>query len=263
MKEERIQASDISAFRRYLARKDEFLKSYKFINVAAKLYPELKEDAELAFKQVAHVFDPNLYKSFYTKNITENPWPEDTIFNDGNFPDRLRWVKRILKEQNCKTIVDLGCGSGEIPLNLAKDGYKVTGVNLFKKSIEYATDIAKSRNLPARFVEGDALEFSEGTYDAVLAFEMIEHVPNDKKLVERMFNLTNNIICLTTPDKTADEQATAVGVDLENAVGHEFKGHVRAYNKETFLDLFKGKEIIDLYRSETDRLKLLHVAVRR
>src|SRR3989304_3823829 len=101
----KMDTLNLIAYRRFLARHDEFEKAYRFINKANQLYklPELAKDAELAYKQVAHIYETGLYKAFYSKAQTENPVALDMVFNDATFPDRLRWVKRLLPKYNTKT----------------------------------------------------------------------------------------------------------------------------------------------------------------
>jgi len=264
----KVTESEISAYRRYLARCDEFIKAYKFINAASKKYPALKEEAELAFKQVAHIYDPSLYKRFYDLTNTENPMDENTIFDDMNFPDRLRWLKRLLNNRKELTICDLGCSEGSFALNLAREGYNVTGVNLFADSIKLANERAKKFNLADKthFVHSDVMEYDEGKkFDAVLLFEIIEHVPDPTALIDKAVSLLNkNGVCyISTPNGTADEKSSALGVDLENAAGGLFKGHVRAYTMGTLKDLLYGYEIINTYTSERDLMNLLHIAFKK
>jgi len=144
-----MNSSEAIAYRRYLTRTDENIKAYKFINKASKIFkdPKIKEDAELVFKQVSHIYDPNLYKSFYGKAQVENPIPLSEVFNDSNFPDRLRWVKKLLPKYETGSVLDIGCSEGSYSLNLAKEGYLVTGINLFEKSIETAKERTKQEGL--------------------------------------------------------------------------------------------------------------------
>ena len=251
-------------------RLDEGLKAYKFINAANKLLdePRLAEYAELSFKQVGHLFDKTLYDRFYDQMLVEHPLPEQAVMDDRNFPDRLRWAKRMFKQYNPKTILDLGCSEGSYSLNIAKAGYDVTGVNLFKESIELATRRAQSFGLSdsCRFVQSDILDYkTDKKYDAVMLFEVIEHVADPDAVVAHMMDLTtpDGICYISTPNGTADEASTCLGVDLENAAAGEFKGHVRAYTEESLRELVKDYEVLDFYHSETDSMPLLHVAFKR
>ena len=265
-----MNSSNLIAYRRFLARHDEFLKAYKLINKANQLYklPELAEEAELAYKQVAHTFDPNLYKAFYGKTQTENPIPLDIVFDDSVYPDRLRWIKRLLPKYNTKTILDLGCSEGSYSLNLAKTGYEVTGINLFEDSIKVARERAQITGLDktTEFIQADFMEWkTDKKFDAVMLFEVLEHVPNPQETIKKCIEWTSpqGILYISTPNGVADQAASVLGVDLENAAGHEFKGHVRAYTEKSLREECKDYEVLDFYHSETDGIKLLHIAIRR
>src|SRR5437763_5041135 len=77
-------------------------------------------------------------------------------------------------------VLDLGCGPG-VPVTrwLALRGYAVTGVDFSARQLELARQQAPG----ATFVKADmtALDFPPGTFDAVVAFYSIVHVPRGEQ----------------------------------------------------------------------------------
>lgn len=68
------------------------------------------------------------------------------------------------------TVLDCGCGTGEIALYLAGIGYDVIGLDLAPTAISRAQAKAKERGLDVTFAVADALDLSgyEGRFDTVV-----------------------------------------------------------------------------------------------
>jgi 2-polyprenyl-3-methyl-5-hydroxy-6-metoxy-1,4-benzoquinol methylase len=73
-------------------------------------------------------------------------------------------------------VLDLGCGAG-VPVTrwLADRGFAVTGVDVSARQL----DLARPHVPEATFIKADMAEvaFEDGTFDAVVAFHSIIHVP--------------------------------------------------------------------------------------
>jgi SAM-dependent methyltransferase len=67
------------------------------------------------------------------------------------------------------TLLDVGCGSGQLALMAARDGLDVTGVDIAGNLVECARSRAKEEGLYARFEEADAeaLPFKDAAFDVV------------------------------------------------------------------------------------------------
>src|SRR3954468_6812865 len=66
-------------------------------------------------------------------------------------------------------LLDVACGSGQVALWAARDGVKVTGVDIAPNLVQRAQARANAEGLNARFVEGDAeaLPFEDASFDVV------------------------------------------------------------------------------------------------
>ena len=69
-----------------------------------------------------------------------------------------------------RTVLDLGCGTGENALFLASKGHEVWGVDFVDAAIQRACAKAKERGLNVHFEVGDALKLSKGSgsFDTVI-----------------------------------------------------------------------------------------------
>jgi SAM-dependent methyltransferase len=82
----------------------------------------------------------------------------DALYHDKDYSVECDLLERIFKEYgdgNIKTILDLGCGTGNHAIPLAERGYEVIGIDISPKMLESARAKIASKNLPISFVEGD------------------------------------------------------------------------------------------------------------
>lgn len=90
-------------------------------------------------------------------------------------------------------ILEIGCANGSYTFELAKLGFKVTGVDLSGECINYAAEKAKRlRVYNAQFTAGDAEElsfFSDNTFDGAVSFSTLRYVPDPQKAVNEMFRV--------------------------------------------------------------------------
>ena len=80
------------------------------------------------------------------------------------------------------TLLDLGCGGGLLCEPLARLGFKVTGIDASPGLVEAAKIHAAQSNLAIDYRNAEPSQV-DGTFDAVLAMEVIEHVPDPAEFV--------------------------------------------------------------------------------
>lgn len=68
------------------------------------------------------------------------------------------------------SVLDVGCGTGDVALEMAERGHEAWGIDIVPQAIDQAKAKAKLRNLEATFLVGDALELEHlnRTFDTVL-----------------------------------------------------------------------------------------------
>ena len=87
-------------------------------------------------------------------------------------------------------VLDLGCGTGNITLPMAKRGYDMIGVDLSQEMLGIATEKAKAKNKEILFLNQDMTEFElYGTVGAMVsALDRINYLTEDGQL-ESMLKL--------------------------------------------------------------------------
>jgi SAM-dependent methyltransferase len=134
-------------------------------------------------------------------------------------PARLRYLNLALElVPPGSDVLELGCGAG-IPMTKAlADGRTVTAIDISAGQLEMAR-----RNLPnAAFIQADmtTLAIEPGSFDAILAFYSLTHVPRDEqaKLIERIGGWLRPgglfLASMGADDEPGDVEADWLGVDM-------------------------------------------------
>lgn len=133
----------------------------------------------------------NEVKNYFEVNA--EAWLLDAYERSGfNYPTpqhRLRIVKEIIQQRNeIKNVIDLGCGGGDVTLELAKSGFDVLAVDQSEKMLEHTAKVLN--NMPdevkARVkLEKSSIEsFVAKDYDSMLSMGVIGYMPSDDVLFE-------------------------------------------------------------------------------
>lgn len=111
----------------------------------------------------------------------------------------LKW----LREEEVKTVLNAGCGSGELSFILAQNGFKVIGFDLDKDYIDLANiNVKKMKIKNCSFVvSGIETYKSKIKYDAVIATDVLEHIKDDKYAFKKLntFVKKNGSVVITVP----------------------------------------------------------------
>ena len=127
-------------------------------------------------------------------------------------------LKRVLSLANIKpdsTILDIGCGRGDLTLHAGVKGSFALGVDFSKNAIELARESLKTwsqknaaLNNKVYFVEADCLqlEFRPQTFDFVFLSDVIEHLKKEDfemliARVSRFLKKDGKIILHTSPNR--------------------------------------------------------------
>ncbi len=109
----------------------------------------------------------------------------DRKFNNPRI-NYMRSVEKMFLLESLKTgmILDIGCGTGEQSLFLAKRGYHVVGVDISRKMLTKANESAKDALLKDRLslviASAEALPFRDKSFDGLISiFGVFNHIPGE------------------------------------------------------------------------------------
>lgn len=98
-----------------------------------------------------------------------------------------------------KRVLDYGCGTGYGSLMISDIAKHVTAVDLSKDAVDFARQHYSANNLDFKNIS----ELTTEKFDVITSFQVIEHVPDNKKYIEKLKSLLNpgGYLLLSTPDK--------------------------------------------------------------
>lgn len=184
--------------------------------------------------------------SFYNRYHNRSQISEN-IVNSNNFTyyNAIRILDKYLKQNS--NILDIGCGVGVLDFYLTKKGNKVFGIDVSSKAIKVATESARlifKNNLP-KFSQLDFLKARiKIKFDVVIMFEVLEHLKNDKKAIQKINSLLkkNGLLILSSPSNNAPLYKLGLLDQFDKDVGH-----LRRYSRVDLIALVEenGFKFID------------------
>jgi len=89
--------------------------------------------------------------------------------------------------------LDVACGSGQLALIAARDGLKVTGVDIASNLVERARERAQAEGFSARFEEADAeaLPFEDASFDIVASLFGAMFAPRPDLVAKELLRVCN------------------------------------------------------------------------
>jgi|SRR5690625_533767 len=124
----------------------------------------------MAYGQMGYVYDP------FMKDAPYDQW--------------LTFTQEIIKKSgiDVKKIADLGCGTGELTIKLAKEGYQLIGVDYSINMLSHADQKSRQENLGIQWIHQDLREL-EGLHqlDVAVSFCDVMNYITSKSDLKNVF----------------------------------------------------------------------------
>lgn len=121
----------------------------------------------------------------------------DLFMDNVDYDEWIEYVEKIFKKFNIKPelVCELGCGTGNIALRLAKKGYDVIGIDISENMLAEAKNKAEENGLSTLFLLQDMREFElYGTVNCILCLcDSLNYITEDDDIRE-VFRLVNNYL---------------------------------------------------------------------
>ena len=121
----------------------------------------------------------------------QNPFSAfiNRFFRGPTFADRMKRIEALFVRLGVKggTVLDLGCGSGQVSLLAASMGATVQGIDIAPRMLQIARETAQRAGLSDRttFVLGDVVTQPLEPADVVLLVGVVEYYDDFRPLVRR------------------------------------------------------------------------------
>ncbi|HSA38118.1 MAG TPA: class I SAM-dependent methyltransferase [Methanoregula sp.] len=145
-----------------------------------------------------------------------------------NERDDFRWLnlRKIIKKNIAgHMILDAGCGTGHLTIELLKEGYEVTAIDSSPELIHLLRETVKSENLrlPSFIMDiCNPHDLTVEKFDTIVCLDVIEHIEGDESVLNIFRDLLKNegTLILSVPA-------------IKNFFGERDKnvGHYRRYDK--------------------------------
>jgi ubiquinone/menaquinone biosynthesis C-methylase UbiE len=175
-----------------------------------------------------------------------------------------QWTKvhiPVLRSANVQTVLDLGCGTGNDVLRLAREGFAVMGMDFSDEAVRQGREKAEKLGLSAQFVVADMakrLPFDSATFDAVMS-NVAMHMFSDK-ITRELFKEIRRIVrpngvfvfhVNSTEDALIRAERRPAIREIEPNYVLEHNGQtMHFFSKEYLLDLLSDWKDVELQHYE-------------
>lgn len=144
-------------------------------------------------------------------------------------------------------VLDAGCGNGMLAYQAWKRGASVIGITLKDREVEGCREMFNAR----RGIDESALRFEkmnlydlrmgEGTFDAIICTEVLEHIRDDRAVCRRFHQLLKPGGCVhVTSPNASHPYNVSFPLDPDESGGHVRPG----YTSEAYRALFTGAGLV-------------------
>jgi len=128
--------------------------------------------------------------------MESNRFDKDAITWD-DLPRRVNLAKAVVENiaphlKGNEKILEFGCGTGLVGLNIAPYVKELTGIDTSKKMVEKFNEKASKLNLNAKALKKDIFEI-DAAFDAVISSMTLHHIKDLNLLSEKLKTITNRL----------------------------------------------------------------------
>ena len=147
----------------------------------------------------------------------------------------------MLREQSARTVLDLGCGNGSFSAVLQSQGFKVVGCDASESGIAFAHQAHPHIDFFEHNLSQPMPSGHEGSYDAVVALEVVEHLMQPRQLVTSAYGALRRggTLIMSTPYHSYWKNLALALTNSFDEHWHPLRdfGHVKFFSRRTLSQL--------------------------
>lgn len=159
----------------------------------------------------------------------------------------LSILLKMMPPIKCETVLEIGCGNGT-GAKLAKkylNPGRVCGIDLDERMIRTAVSRTRNTGIPFGVMDSTALGFPKETFNLVLDFGIIHHIPNWKDCIAEIYRVLKPGGALVMEDLSIETFSGFPGKLWKRLLAHPY---AEMYSVEEFISCLDrvGLTVIDL-----------------
>lgn len=145
----------------------------------------------------------------------------------------------LCKKHCGKNILDIGCAVGHYMVELNSLGFKTAGVDVNPAYVE----TAKSKGLDVHLIK-DKLPFPDKSFDSVVLFEVLEHLPDPVSLLIEAQRVARKNIIITVPNCQGYDELKNCGLTFEHFLDSDHRNFFTPDSMKILIDkIFRDHQI--------------------
>ena len=172
--------------------------------------------------------------------------------------DFIEYLK-LLKKQQAKRVLDLGCGTGRHAIALAKEGFDVYGIDISGNALAVCRDRLKEENLSANIILGDmyqTLPYKDNFFDGLVSINVLHHnkIAQIKSLIKEIERVLKHgaVIMVEVPRQVGAMRDVEIepGTVVPAQGSEEGIPHHIFKDEDELKDFFKNFKIIKILKKQ-------------
>jgi SAM-dependent methyltransferase len=142
----------------------------------------------------------------------------------------LQLLQKHFPISEVHSILNFGCGRGEVLPIYAKHGYDVVGTDADEECVRISSEHGKAQVLD---IQDPLSQFGEKSFDAVVCYHVLEHVPSPIETIQILSKIARKAVVIAVPNLQTLTRLFRKTVEI-NSVN---EGHLQSWDHPHLLNL--------------------------